>query len=156
MAEGGEMMKAKDLMVSPVVSVPLGTNLEEVARLMVERRIGSVLVVDGEGRLVGIVTESDFLKERGIPFSTFRAPMLLGRFLDGGQLERILEEAKNTRVEEIMTSPVHAVGLEAPLREVLDLMLTYDINHVPVVDEAGRPVGIISRFDLLKPLQAQA
>jgi CBS-domain-containing membrane protein len=104
MAEGGEM-KAKDLMVSPVVSVPLGTNLEEVARLMVERRIGSVLVVDGEGRLVGIVTESDFLKERGIPFSTFRAPMLLGRFLDGGQLERILEEAKNTRVEEIMTSP---------------------------------------------------
>jgi CBS domain-containing protein len=39
MAEGGEMMKAKDLMVSPVVSVPLGTNLEEVARLMVERRL---------------------------------------------------------------------------------------------------------------------
>jgi CBS domain-containing protein len=50
---------------------------------------------------------------------------------------------------------VHAVGLEAPLREVLDLMLTYDINHVPVVDEKGRPVGIISRFDLLKPLRAQ-
>jgi CBS domain-containing protein len=156
MAEGGEMMKAKDLMVSPVVSVPLETNLEEVARLMLERRIGSVLVVDGEGRLVGIVTESDFLKERGIPFSTFRAPVLLGRFLNGDQLERLLQEARTTKVEEIMTSPVHAVGLEAPLKEVLDLMLTYDINHVPVVDGEGRPVGIVSRFDLLRPLQAQA
>jgi len=61
MAEGGEM-KAKDLMVSPVVSVPLGTNLEEVARLMVERRIGSVLVVDEAGRPVGIISRFDLLR----------------------------------------------------------------------------------------------
>jgi len=55
-------MKAKDLMVSPVVSVPLGTNLEEVARLMVERRIGSVLVVDEAGRPVGIISRFDLLR----------------------------------------------------------------------------------------------
>ncbi|WP_235283865.1 CBS domain-containing protein [Thermus sp. 2.9] len=131
-------MKAKDVMVSPVVSVPLGATLDQVARLMVERRIGSVLVVDGQGKLVGVVTETDFLKERGIPFSTYRAPMLLGRFLDGAGIERILEEARTTRVEEIMTAPVHAVGPEEPLARVLDLMLTYDINHVPVVDEGGQ------------------
>ncbi|MEZ0348861.1 MAG: CBS domain-containing protein [Thermus sp.] len=148
-------MKAKDVMVSPVVSVPLGATLDQVARLMVERRIGSVLVVDGQGKLVGVVTETDFLKERGIPFSTYRAPMLLGRFLDGAGIERILEEARTTRVEEIMTAPVHAVGPEEPLGRVLDLMLTYDINHVPVVDEGGKPVGIISRFDLLRLLQAR-
>nr|WP_279231691.1 CBS domain-containing protein [Thermus thalpophilus] len=142
-------------MVSPVVSVPLGATLDQVARLMVERRIGSVLVVDGQGKLVGVVTETDFLKERGIPFSTYRAPMLLGRFLDGAGIERILEEARTTRVEEIMTAPVHAVGPEEPLGRVLDLMLTYDINHVPVVDEGGKPVGIISRFDLLRLLQAR-
>ncbi len=55
-------MKAKDLMVSPVVSVPLGTNLEEAARLMVERRIGSVLVVDEAGRPVGIISRLDLLR----------------------------------------------------------------------------------------------
>jgi len=148
-------VKAKEVMVSPVVSVPLGATLDEVARLMVERRIGSVLVVDEEGRLVGIVTETDFLKERGIPFSTYRAPMLMGRYLDGAGLERILEEARTTRVEEIMTAPVHAVGSEEPLARVLERMLTYDINHVPVVDREGRPIGIISRFDLLKLLQAR-
>ncbi|GAB5602470.1 hypothetical protein FJNA_09950 [Thermus sp. FJN-A] len=146
-------MKVRDVMVSPVVSVPLGTTLDRVADLMTANRIGSVLVVDEKGKLVGIVTESDFLKERGIPFSTFRAPLLLGRFLEGEQLERILREAKATRVEEIMTAPVHAVGPEAPLREVLETMLAYDINRIPVVDGEGRPVGIVSRFDLLRFLQ---
>jgi CBS domain-containing protein len=145
-------MKAKDVMVSPVVTISEEASLEEAARRMLENRVGSLLVVDQEGRLVGIVTETDFLKERGIPFSTFRAPLLLGRFLDGDGLERVFQEARSTRVSEIMTRPVHRVQPEAPLREVLDLMLTYDINHVPVVDEEGRPVGIISRFDLLRPL----
>lgn len=139
-------------MVTPVVAVPLGTTLDEVARLMVEKRIGSVLVVDGEGRLVGIATESDFLKERGIPFSTYRAPMLMGRFLAQDQIERIFQEAKSTRVEEIMSSPVHGVAPEDPLSRVLELMLLYDINHVPVVEE-GRPMGIVSRFDLLRLLR---
>jgi len=149
-------LTAKDVMVSPAVSVPVGTSLEAAARLMLEKGIGSLLVVDEGGRLRGILTETDFLKERGIPFSTFRAPMLLGRFLNGGQLERILEEARTAKVEEIMSSPVHAVGPEEPLKRVLDLMLTYDINHVPVVDKEGRPIGIVSRFDLVKLLHQRA
>ncbi len=149
-------LEAKDVMVSPAVGVPLGTSLEAAARLMLEKGIGSLLVVDEGGRLQGILTETDFLKERGIPFSTFRAPMLLGRFLDGGRLERLLEEARTTKVEEIMSSPVHAVGPEEPLKRVLDLMLTYDINHVPVVDKEGRPMGIVSRFDLVRLLSQRA
>ncbi|WP_298628456.1 CBS domain-containing protein [uncultured Thermus sp.] len=148
-------MKAKDAMTRPVVTVLPETSLVEVARLMLGKGIGSVLVVDKEGRLMGIVTESDFLKERGVPFSTFRAPMLLGRFMGADGLEEALAEARRTRVEEIMTSPVHAVGPEEPLSRVLDLMLAYDINHVPVVDGEGKPVGIITRFDLLRLLQPQ-
>ncbi|WP_038068937.1 CBS domain-containing protein [Thermus scotoductus] len=148
-------MKAKDAMTSPVVSVLPDTSLAEVAQLMLGKGIGSVLVVDKEGRLVGIVTESDFLKERGVPFSTFRVPMLLGRFLGSDGLEAVLAEAKSTRIEEIMSSPVHAVGPEEPLSRVLELMLAYDINHVPVVDGEGEPMGIITRFDLLRLLQSQ-
>jgi len=148
-------MKAKDAMTSPVVSVLPDTSLAEVAQLMLGKGIGSVLVVDKEGRLVGIVTESDFLKERGVPFSTFRAPMLLGRFLGSDGLEAVLAEAKSTRIEEIMSSPVHAGGPEEPLSRVLELMLAYDINHVPVVDGEGKPLGIITRFDLLRLLQSQ-
>lgn len=148
-------MKAKDAMTSPAVSVVLGTSLAEVARLMTEKGIGSVLVVDDQGRLVGIVTESDFLKERGIPFSTFRVPVLLGRFLGSDGLEALLAEAGNTRVEEIMSSPVYSVGPEEPLSRILELMLAYDINHVPVVDGQGKPLGMVTRFDLLRLLRSQ-
>ncbi|GAA6733469.1 CBS domain-containing protein [Thermus oshimai] len=146
-------MKAKDAMTSPAIAVPLGASLKEAAETMLEKRIGSLLVVDEKGKLVGIVTESDFLKEKAIPFSTFRAPLLLGRFLGREGVERLLAEAQAVRVEEIMTSPVHTVAPEAPLEEVLRLMLDYDINHVPVVDGEGRPLGIITRFDLLRLLK---
>lgn len=79
LAEGGGM-KAKDAMTSPAVAVPLGTRPREAAEIMLQKRIGSLLVVDGEGRVIGIVTESDFLKEKAIPFSTFRAPSSWGGF----------------------------------------------------------------------------
>ncbi|BAW00604.1 putative signal-transduction protein containing cAMP-binding and CBS domains [Thermus thermophilus] len=62
-----EDIKVKDLMTSPAVGVPLGTTLDQVAALMLEKRIGSVLVVDEKGKLVGIVTESDFLNGLGAP-----------------------------------------------------------------------------------------
>ncbi|WP_337845092.1 CBS domain-containing protein [Thermus sp.] len=146
-------MKAKDAMTSPAVAVPLGTSLREAAEIMLQKRIGSLLVVDGEGRVIGIVTESDFLKEKAIPFSTFRAPLLLGRFLGKDSVEKLLAEAHTVRVEEIMTSPVHTVTPETPLGEALRLMLDYDINHVPVVDGEGRPLGILTRFDLLRFLK---
>lgn len=146
-------MKAKDAMTSPALGVVRQATLEEVARIMLERKIGSVLVLDEAGHLLGIVTESDFLKERGIPFSTFRAPMLLGRFLGKDGLEQVVAEAKKTAVGEIMSAPVHAVGPEEPLTRVLEIMLEYDVNHVPVVDPEGKPLGIITRFDLLRLLK---
>lgn len=70
----------------------------------------------------------------------------------GASWIRILQEARATRVEEIMTAPVHAVGPEASLRQALEVVLAYEINRVPVVDEEGRLLGVLARFDLLKAL----
>ena len=81
--------------------------------------------------------------------------MLLGRFLGSDGLEAVLAEAKSTRIEEIMSSPAHAVGPEEPRSRVLELMLAYDIIHVPVGDGEGKPLGIFTRFDLLRQLQSQ-
>jgi CBS-domain-containing membrane protein len=62
-------------MTSPVVVVREDTTLEDIARTVLERRIGCVLVLDGTGKLRGIVTESDFAgKERGLPFSATASP----------------------------------------------------------------------------------
>lgn len=146
----GERSPVARIMSAPVVTVPLGTSLADAARAMLDRDIGSVLCVDAGGRARGIVTDSDFTARTvGIPFSTFRAPQLLGRWLDEDGVERIYQEARERTVDEIMSEPVHAVDEGAGVEEVLDLMLRRNLKHVPVVRD-GHPVGMVARHDLLK------
>lgn len=146
----GDASPIARIMRAPVVTVPLGTSLADAASAMLEGDIGSVLCVDGEGRIRGVVTDSDFAaRSVGIPFSTFRAPQLLGRWLDEGGVERIYREARKRAVDEIMSEPVYSVDEGATIEEVLDLMLKRDVKHVPVVRD-DRPVGMVARHDLLK------
>lgn len=138
------------IMSAPALTVPVTATLAEAAETMLERRVGSLLCTDPDGRLVGILTDSDFATRNvGIPFSTFRTPQLLGRWLGEDTVERIYAEARRRRVEEVMSAPVHAVGEDAGVEDVLALMLRHNIKHVPVVRN-GYPVGMVSRHDLLK------
>lgn len=140
------------IMSRPPVTVPSGTTLAEAARIMLDGNIGSLLCVDGAGKLVGIVTDSDFASRKvGIPFSDFRAPTVLGQWIEGGGVERIYERARERQVDEIMTTPVHCVETGADLEAVLRVMLDKNIKHVPIVRD-GRPFGIVTRHDLLKLL----
>jgi CBS-domain-containing membrane protein len=78
-------MKIKEFMSQPVTVVGEGATLEEIARTMLGQNIGCVPVVDARGKISGIITQSDFAaKERGVPFSTFRAPQLFGQWVDRG------------------------------------------------------------------------
>lgn len=153
--EEGEPSPVTRIMTTPVVTVPLGTSLADAARTMLERDLGSVLCVDEGGRIRGIVTDSDFAARTvGIPFSTFRVPQLLGRWLDEGGVERIYREARERTVDEIMSEPVHSVDEDGTVEEVLELMLKRNVKHVPVVRD-GQAVGMVARHDLLKFLLAR-
>lgn len=143
---------ASDIMRTPPVTVRAGADLRTAAHLMLEHGVGSLLVVDPEGRLTGILTDSDFsAKEGGVPFSTLRLPQLLGRWVGGDDPEEIYEEAGEMTVGELMTAPVHTVAEEEPVRRVLEVMLERDVKHVPVVRD-GEPVGMVTRHDLLRLL----
>lgn len=143
---------AEDIMTAPPVAVPSDTSLAEAARVMLERDIGSLLVVDADGDLVGIVTDSDFGARRvGVPFSAFRAPQLLGRWMGDEGVEAMFEQARDRPVTEIMTARVHTVSEDDGLDAILDLMLEHEVKHVPVVGPAG-PVGMVARHDLLRLL----
>lgn len=151
----GETSPVTRIMTSPVVTVPLGTSLADAARTMLERDLGSVLCLDEGGRIRGIVTDRDFAARTvGIPFSTFRVPQLLGRWLDEGGVERIYREARERTVDEIMSEPVHSVDEDGTVEEVLELMLKRNVKHVPVVRD-GQAVGMVARHDLLKFLLAR-
>lgn len=143
-------MKIEDFMSQPVTVVSEDTTLEEIARTMLDQNIGCVPVVNARGKISGIITESDFAaKEKGIPFSTFRAPQLFGQWVDKGTVERIYERARTMTAKEIMSHPAITVTEDQPVEAALELLLKHDVNRLPVVRD-GVPVGIVSRHDLLR------
>lgn len=142
-------MKIRELMVQPVVVAQEDTTLAEIARIMLERRIGGVPVVNERGQISGIVTQSDFsAQERGVPFSLFLAPQVFGRWMGKEGAERLYAAARTMTAREIMRKHVITVTEEAALEDVLEKMLRHNINRIPVVRD-GKPVGIVSRHDLL-------
>lgn len=140
------------IMTRPPITVTPETSLADAAEIMLDRGVGSLIVVDAGGELVGIVTDSDFAARRaGIPFSTLHRPQVLGEWLGEEGVERVFREARRRTVGEVMSAHVHAVGSDDTVERVLHLMLDRNIKHVPIVDD-GRPVGMVARHDLLKML----
>ncbi len=122
----GSSVRASDIMSAPPVTVGPGHTLLDAARLMVEGGIGSLIVVDGEGRVIGIVTERDLVTalSRGIPCV-------------GG------------RVEDVMSRNVITVRPEDGIDVVVGKMRDFNIRHVPVVDGEGRPLGMVSARNVI-------
>lgn len=143
-------VKIRQIMSSPPITVTESDSLEDAARKMLDAGIGCLPVVDADGNIVGIVTESSFTaRNKGVPFSTFRAPQLLGRWISGKGVEKIYEEARSTPVSEIMSHPVVTIGEDDGVTQAVELMLKHDVNRLPVVRD-GKPVGIVARHDLLR------
>lgn len=120
-----EDTRVEDAMTkNPVMINPDKTALE-AARLMREIGVSALPVVDSNGRLVGIITERDFVW-------------------------RIVAEEKpyTTRVEEFMSRDLVVIRGKEPLAEALRLMSRFKVRHLPVVDEKGNLVGIISIRDI--------
>lgn len=82
-------MKVKEIMTAPVIVVKVDQTLEQAARLMLDNNIGGIPVVDDRGKVLGIVTESDFsAKEHAIPFSRIYAPQLFGEWMSKEGIEK--------------------------------------------------------------------
>ena len=145
-------MKVKEIMTQPVITITEETSLQKVAQIMLENRIGGVPVINESGQLTGIVTESDFTaREKCVPFSLFRAPQLFGTWL-GNDAEVLYAAARNIPAREIMSPGVVTVTENDSIEQVLELILRYDINRIPVVKD-GKPVGIVARRDLLRMMK---
>jgi CBS domain-containing protein len=143
-------MKARDIMVSPVITVKPAQTVREVAQLFVERRISAAPVVDDGGRLVGIVSEGDLL--RRIETKTERDRSSWLRLLTADEvLAAEYTKARARKVEDVMTKRVVVATVDTPLSEVAMLLEKNSIKRVPVVS-AGRLVGIVSRSNLVQAL----
>jgi CBS domain-containing protein len=147
-------MKASDIMTWGVVSVSPGTAVLDAARLMLEHRISGLPVVDGEGRLVGIVTEGDFLR-RGEIGTERKRPRWLEFLVGPGRLATEYVRTSGRKVSDIMTANPYTVAEDTPLGQIVELMERRRIKRVPVVAD-GKLAGLVSRANLIRALASLA
>jgi CBS domain-containing protein len=138
-------MNVEDMMSSEVVTVSPSTPIKEVARLLVNRRISGVPVVDDEGRVHGVVSEGDIvIKERGVAEPSGHA---YHRLFGADEGEALKREARTAA--EAMTCPAVTIEPARSVAEAARVMVERSVNRLPVVRE-GRLVGIVTRADLVR------
>lgn len=142
-------MFAKDLMTSPVITIQEDSTVLEAARLMLERDVSVLPVLDASDRLVGILSHSDFglsPKYRPLVDNIYS---LLGASSTPQHIEATAHRVGNKRVGDVMRRHPITVSPEDSVERITRLMLRYQIRRLPVV-ENGKLVGIITRHDFLK------
>ncbi|PSN91137.1 hypothetical protein B9Q03_05015 [Candidatus Marsarchaeota G2 archaeon OSP_D] len=122
-------VRARDVMSSPPVTVGASSTLREASEKMWSEKVGSVIVVDNEGYLLGILTERD------VVFAVAK-----------GMFEA---HEKKPTVDSVMSKNVVTVNTDSSIAQVAQLMSEFNIKHIVVMSQEGRPVGVISLRDML-------
>ncbi len=144
-------MKIKDLMKEKVVMVRPDTKVEKIAFLLVKYDISGIPVVDAENRVVGVVSESDLLRQRvksANPSFWEFCSMVMGGGLRGSHRDEMKWLMERT-AKDIMTSPVTTVDENADVMEAGRLMLEHRIKRLPVTRD-GKLAGIVSRHSFVR------
>lgn len=143
-------IRASDIMTSPVITVTGDTPVREAAKLMIEKNIGCVAVVDAEGRLEGLMTERRFMPEQvAVPFMRGTLLQLLGEWVDSSSLEEAIAGFRGQRVDDVMARDVPTATEDALLGDLAEIMVHKEVHHVPILRD-GVAVGIVSRHDMLR------
>ncbi len=146
-------MKARDIMHADVISVRPEDSVLDAARLMLERKISGLLVMDG-GNLIGILSEGDLTRRSEIETASRRS-RLLEFFTGPGKLADEYIRMSGRKVHEVMTRGVCTVPETADLREVVETMEKHHVKRVPVM-VGNAVIGMITRADIMRAFVAVA
>jgi CBS domain-containing protein len=141
-------LTAADLMSPTLVAVPEAMSLRGAARLLSQTHVTGAPVVDAEGRCVGVISSTDFVRwaekgrRAGRPRNLAAEAVCEGQILDPAELP---EE----RVTQFMTRDPVSAPVSASVGELARMMLDAHIHRVIVADADGKPVGIVSSTDVL-------
>ncbi len=143
-------MNASDVMTVRVVTIEPDATVQTAAKLMLDRGVSALPVVDKSGRLVGIISEGDLV--RRAETGTERKASWWLTFVSGAdQLAHDFVKAHGTKVSDVMSRQVVVANPETPLREVARLLESHRIKRVPVL-EGDLVIGVVSRANLLQAL----
>jgi CBS domain-containing protein len=140
-------MRARQVMTQHVITAGADTSIVEAANTMLRHHISALPVVDAEGRLIGIVSEGDFIRRAETGTAAKRGRWLA--FLVGtSQIAADFVHAHGRKVGEIMTPDPVTVTEDTPLDQIVQIMESKGVKRLPVM-RADRLVGIVTRSDFL-------
>lgn len=148
------MQTAKDIMSAPALSVTENQSVKEVLKLLAEKRISGFPVVNDEGKITGIISDTDILRYAHtinvIPLSNLSGWVSpYADINDLADMRKGFNMLHSTLVRQIMTKKVYLAKADDPANEVAKLMNKHKINRVPVADDQGKLMGIITRSDMV-------
>jgi CBS domain-containing protein len=147
------MLKVKDIMTKDIITVTPDTEVVKAAKILLEKRINGLPVVDDSGKLVGILCQSDLIaQQKSIPIPSLFT--LLDGFMPLKIMKRIDKEVEKIAaimVEQAMTPKPVTVDPDADIEDVARLMVDKNYHTLPVLD-GGKVVGIVGKEDILKTL----
>jgi CBS domain-containing protein len=147
-------MRAHQIMTKPVVTVGPDATILEAANIMLRQHISGLPVVDTTGKLVGIVSEGDFIRRSEIGTQRRRGRWLK-LILGPGKSASDFVHEHGRKIAEVMTPSPITVIEDTPLAEIADLMERKDIKRLPVV-RGDDVVGIVTRANLLQAVASLA
>ena len=147
------MLKVKDIMTTKLITVSPETEILQAAKILLEKRINGIPVVDEAGRLVGILCQSDLIaQQKRLPIPSFFT------FMDGlfsissaKQIEKQVQKIAAITVAQAMTPDPVSVEPDMGIEAVAGLMVDSGLHTIPVLHE-GKLVGIVGKEDILKTL----
>jgi len=149
-----QQLKVADCMNTSVVFISANDTMHEAAQVLRKGDISGAPVVDEHGRCVGMLSAADFVRREadegnGMPPSAYA---LSERAEDARPIPLEVGEIGEDRVSKYMSATVQSVRAEMPLIKAAEMMCVQHIHRLPVLDETGRPLGMITSLDLTAAL----
>jgi CBS-domain-containing membrane protein len=142
-----QLIKACDVMTERVISVKRDTPSEEVAYTMATHGISGVPVVESENKVIGVISEKDFLFHMGSRDTTSFMEVVAHCL---SNKEFVAISMRRQKAEQIMTSPAITVRKDVSVSKIAILFIEKNINRVPVTDREGKLLGIVARADIVQ------
>lgn len=140
---------ARDIMNENVVKVTPEDTLEDVVKAMSAGEVSGAPVVDPDGKVVGIISEKDILRQMLGGKSGSIMALMTGCLRAGGCM---CMRVRDLSAREVMTSPAVTIQADANLADMADLLAGRKVNRLPVTDSEGRLLGILARSDIVNAM----
>lgn len=144
-------MYIKDIMTKKIITVNEDDTIEKCANLLSTHKLSGLPVVDGEGYVKGIITEGDLIKHN----SEVQVPAfleILGGIIYLDNPNKYFEDVKKSMglfVKTVMTEDIKTVNPNVKIEDAAALLVRKKLKRLPVLDEEGKLVGIVSRRDIM-------